>query len=398
MEKLPDLTMILPEDAEKNCFADAAVSAKTPETRKEIIQLQQRIGFRRFCINTEVDSIWTPNTGKKKKKGEERDSPQPNSLVPHPSKTMLSQEGCRVYSRLTFPLTDAIQLNRMSAGHVLAYDVIAVEPANEKLFHKVCTEAENVDVVTFNYNNTNNNNNNDRGTAPPYKIQPGIVKVAQERGIHFEINVSPGLRSSANCKQNLISYARKIVAATKGKNVLLSCGALKPSEVRGPYDLMNLGVLFGMNQSQAKDAVTKNFDAVLRHSLSRQSGGGVVTFARQIHCGEKTQRSLAGLRKLKAVIAGEAESERRKEEQQQQQQQHPEEQQQQHPEEQQQQHPEEQQPQLQQKQQQQDPQLPTPPTLSNSSSQKTIDKRKAADDDVIGNSVKKKACVAGTLS
>ena len=44
MEKLPDLTMILPEDAEKNCFVEAAISAKTPETRKDIIQLQQRIG------------------------------------------------------------------------------------------------------------------------------------------------------------------------------------------------------------------------------------------------------------------------------------------------------------------------------------------------------------------
>ena len=84
-----------------------------------------------------------------------------------------------------------------------------------------------------------------------------IIQVAQERGIHFEIAIGPGLRSATNAKQSLISYARKIITATKGKNVILSVGALKCGEVRGPYDLMNLGVMFGMNQSQAKDAVTK---------------------------------------------------------------------------------------------------------------------------------------------
>ena len=246
---------------------------------------------------------------------------------------------CLLYSRLTFPLTDPIQLNKMAAPEILAYDVIAVEPDNEKLLHKVCTESEHVDVITFNYL---------AGNAPAFKVQPGIVKVggflvlfseadfidsdtddndnsslstatlplvtttittktsslstatlplvtttktvyfrqqvAQERGIHFEIAVGPGLRASANAKQNLISYGRRIVAATKGKdrwmerrigdsciwlkkmhippwltgkNIILTNGAVKASEVRGPYDLMNLGVLFGMNQSQAKNAVTR---------------------------------------------------------------------------------------------------------------------------------------------
>ena len=48
-----------------------------------------------------------------------------------------------------------------------------------------------------------------------------------------------------------------LIAPFSGKKIVLSNGALRPSEVRGPFDLMNLGVLFGMNQSQAKDAVSK---------------------------------------------------------------------------------------------------------------------------------------------
>jgi len=298
MENLPNVVNL--SENWEGSMADMSISAKTLETRKEILSLERRVGFRRFCVNTEVDSVWTPSAGKKKKKkDDDRGSPQPSCPVPPPSKSLESLEevDCLLYSRLTFPLTDPIQLNKMAAPEILAYDVIAVEPDNEKLLHKVCTESEHVDVITFNYL---------AGNAPAFKVQPGIVKVAQERGIHFEIAVGPGLRATANAKQNLISYGRRIVAATKGKNIILTNGAVKASEVRGPYDLMNLGVLFGMNQSQAKDAVTRNFDAVLRHSLTRKNAGGVITFTKSSLISQKTKDQLAQLRQIKALISDEA--------------------------------------------------------------------------------------------
>jgi len=292
MEDLGDIF----SSSAKDSFVDSAVSARTQESKMEILRLEHQIGFRRFCLNTEVDTIWTPNTSKKnkKKKGEE-DSETPSCPVPPPTKPVVQLQDCKLFSRLTFPLTDPIQLNKMATPNITSYDIIAVEPKDEKLLHKVCTDSEHVDLVTFNF----------LSEPPRFKIQPSLIKVAQERGIHFEIAIGPGLRSATNAKQSLISYARKIVKATKGRNVILTVGALKTCEVRGPYDLMNLGVLFGMNQSQAKDAVTKNFDSMLRHSLSRKSGGGVVTFVREIDCGQKTKDQLKELKNIKAVIASE---------------------------------------------------------------------------------------------
>lgn len=292
MEELDDISSA----SAKAAFVDVSVSARTSESQNEIAKLEHQLGFRRFCLNTEIDSIWTPNPGKKKKKKGDDEAETPASPIPPPTKRHLNLEDSRAFTRLTFPLTDSIQLNKMATPTVLSYDILATEPADEKLFHKVCTESEHIDLITFNFL---------AGGAPAFKLQPGVVKVAQERGIHFEISIGPGLRTSTNAKQSLIAYARKIVRATKGKNVILSVGALKSSEVRGPYDIMNLGVLFGMNQSQARNAVTKNFDSLLRHSLSRKSGGGVVTLTREIDCSQTTKDQLAALRRIKDSIAAE---------------------------------------------------------------------------------------------
>lgn len=296
MDVLPDLHSL---DDSIDSYSDAALSAKTSDTRNTLIEMAARLGFKRACVETEVDNIWNPKSGGKKKKKEDLDNGNqpPSNPVPHPSSLGLPQpDGLRLFSRLTFPLTDPIQINKMASNNVLAYDIIAVEPEDERLFHKVCTESENIDLVTFKYSS---------GNTPSFKIQRSIVKVAIERGLHFEINIGPGLRTSTNARQHLISYGTKIVTATKGKNIILSSGAIKSSEMRGPYDLMNLGVLFGMKQDQAKDAVSKNFSALLRHSLTRQFAGGAVQFKREIHCGSKMRQQLVQLRKVKAFISKE---------------------------------------------------------------------------------------------
>merc|ERR1711915_349669 len=122
---------------------------------------------------------------RKRKEDLDSGSQPPSNPVPHPSSLGLPQpDGLRLFSRLTFPLTDPIQINKMASNNVLAYDIIAVEPEDERLFHKVCTESENIDLVTFKYSS---------GNTPSFKIQRSIVKVAIERGLHFEINIGPGL-------------------------------------------------------------------------------------------------------------------------------------------------------------------------------------------------------------
>ena len=49
----------------------------------------------------------------------------------------------------------------------------------------------------------------------------------------------------------------------------------------------------------------RNLDAILRHSLTRKSGGGVVTFAREANLSKNTKDKLAHLKKLKDAITSE---------------------------------------------------------------------------------------------
>ena len=43
-----------------------------------------------------------------------------------------------------------------------------------------------------------------------------------------------------------------LVRATQGHGIIISSGSRNAFELRGPYDVINLGVLFGMSEQQAK--------------------------------------------------------------------------------------------------------------------------------------------------
>jgi len=42
-------------------------------------------------------------------------------------------------------------------------------------------------------------------------------------------------------------------------------------ELRGPYDIVNLGTIMGMNQAMAKDCISTNCRAVVMHATTRRN-------------------------------------------------------------------------------------------------------------------------------
>ena len=52
--------------------------------------------------------------------------------------------------------------------------------------------------------------------------------------------VASSLAPAAATRRNLISNALNLVRVTKGRNLLISSGAFKALELRGPYDVANL--------------------------------------------------------------------------------------------------------------------------------------------------------------
>ncbi|GET04307.1 ribonuclease P protein subunit p30 [Rhizophagus clarus] len=120
-------------------------------------------------------------------------------------------------------------------------------------------ETLEVDIITL-----------EMGSRLPFYIKHGPVGLAIERGVYFEICYAPAIRDSASRRQ-LISNAQSLVRVTRGKNIIITSGSTKSNELRGPYDIVNLGTIMGMNQAMAKDCISTNCRAVVMHAKTRRN-------------------------------------------------------------------------------------------------------------------------------
>ncbi|KAG9304642.1 hypothetical protein G9A89_020206 [Geosiphon pyriformis] len=162
-------------------------------------------------------------------------------------------------TRLTIIIDDPSQNYNLTASNqtLSTYDLLAVQPMNEKLFQAACSTYE-IDIISL-----------DMGTRLPFFLKHSTVGSAIDRGIYFEICYASAIRDSTSRRQ-LISNAQNLFRVTRGKNIIISGGAQKAMELRGPYDIVNLGTIMGMNQAVAKDCISTNCRAVLYHAFTRR--------------------------------------------------------------------------------------------------------------------------------
>ncbi|KAJ3023108.1 Ribonuclease P protein subunit p30 [Thoreauomyces humboldtii] len=170
-----------------------------------------------------------------------------------------------------------------NSSFMAAYDLIAVQPTSEKMFQQACGTMD-VDIISL-----------DMGNRLPWYLKQPTVNVAVTRGIFFEITYAPAIRD-ASSRRHLISNAAQLVRITKGKNIIISSEAQKAMELRGPYDVINLGSIFSMSQDRAKNALDANCRAVLVHSATRK----------QVHRGIMAMEPSASLTETNKWKTGEA--------------------------------------------------------------------------------------------
>ncbi|XP_029465711.1 ribonuclease P protein subunit p30 isoform X3 [Rhinatrema bivittatum] len=132
----------------------------------------------------------------------------------------------KIVTRLTLIASDPSHCNvlRSTSPRSKLYDIVAVFPKTEKLFHAACTSLD-VDLI--------------------------CIHVTEKQPFFFRrppINV----------------------------NVIISSSAERPLELRGPYDVATLGLLFGLSEADAKAAVSSNCRAALLHGATRKTAFGVV--------------------------------------------------------------------------------------------------------------------------
>ncbi|KAG9345982.1 hypothetical protein JZ751_007797 [Albula glossodonta] len=115
----------------------------------------------------------------------------------------------------------------------------------------------------------------------PFFFKRPPVNGAIDRGVFFEISYVAAIKDST-MRRYTISNALSLMETCKGKNVIVSSGAETGLELRGPYDIANLGLLFGLSEGDAKAAVSANCRAVILHGETRKTALGIIHTMKKI--------------------------------------------------------------------------------------------------------------------
>lgn len=216
-------------------------------------------GYHTIAINQTIDESSLEESiseGKKKKKIERHD------IVPPPidAKIVKGCDKLKILNRLTISFTTQDIINRIiKSPNYRKYHIIAAQPESQQAFQFTCTNFE-ADIFTFN-----------PSTKPNYKMQRKLYYLLVERGVHFEIMYGPAIEDSTK-RKNIIATAHMYHSFGKSRNIIISSEITNSFLIRNPYDVINLGLLFGLSDGQAKDAIQNNGRNVYMHGMSRRLG------------------------------------------------------------------------------------------------------------------------------
>lgn len=226
---------------------------------KNKVQMLISLGYDVIALSTELRS----STKFGKTKGREACYPQPHPAVVLDAdvKEQLKRDQRKVslLTRITIELEnneDAIKVRTVIQQS--KFDIVAVRPKNDKMFLS-CKDLA-IDIICM----------NSAAEKLPFCPKANLVKMALERKVFFEFNYSPMIRDDL-IMQRTISNALRIAEPGKGRNVLLSSGALVPMELRGPRDVANMSMLLGVPQNRAIESVQKNARSVIVHAYHRMT-------------------------------------------------------------------------------------------------------------------------------
>ena len=125
----------------------------------------------------------------------------------------------------------------------------------------------------------------------PFHFKYKTFSIALSRGIRIELCYAAGVGNADGgiSRRNLISNATSLVRATRGKGIIISSEVRRALECRGPFDIVNLGVVWGLPQERGHEAVGREARAVVvQAEMKRRSFRGVVDV---VYGGEKPVRT-----------------------------------------------------------------------------------------------------------
>ncbi|KAM9424772.1 ribonuclease P protein subunit p30 isoform 2-T2 [Pholidichthys leucotaenia] len=175
----------------------------------------------------------------------------------------------RILNRLTVVTSDASHFRPNSAEY-RRFDLLAVQPTSEKLFHAACLVYD-IDIICIPVTEKH-----------PFFFKRAPVNGAVDRGVVFEVSYSAAIRDST-MRRYTITNAVCLMEVCRGKNVVVSSAAETFLDLRGPYDVTNLGLLFGLSDTDSKEAISSTCRSAVLHAETRKTANGVIyTFKRTV--------------------------------------------------------------------------------------------------------------------
>ncbi|XP_043671911.1 ribonuclease P protein subunit p30 [Vespula pensylvanica] len=243
-------------------YFDLCINASKDNTSNlsSILLRLYQMGFRTVAINQTIDdSIFDTDKKKKKKKSENNES---SVTVPNPldiADLVKEFEGkLRIFNRLTFIYSDHLKTHMLNhCSNLKKFHLYSVIPRTKTALQFACSQL-NTDLITIN------------ASCTGFKMNRKLYLQAVERDIHFEIQYADVLNPEQ--RKVAIHHSHLFYVYGKSRNVIISSGATNVTEIRNPYDVINLGALLGLNEVKAKAAILYQCKHLLLRAERRRYG------------------------------------------------------------------------------------------------------------------------------
>jgi len=240
-------------------FCDLNIVFTTIEDTKQTVLKAAQLGYRTIAVNLEVQD---ENNIKQKKK-KECDVPTPPSIVltPEDLKRYNLRQAPLILTRLTITYSDKASTLIYKSKTKNDFDILAYTPTSENAMQQLCQpSAQDPDIISL-----------DPNILVGRKARK-LIKGAIKKDVYFEICYSACLGDSSAGRRNTIHLAQNLHQVARSMNIIVTSRARHPSQLRAPYDVINLGRFLALTEAGAKEAVCGHAHNVVECGSVRRTG------------------------------------------------------------------------------------------------------------------------------
>lgn len=180
---------------------------------------------------------------------------------------------------MTIIYQDPVVVHAMNtSANLKRYHIVAGAPKTEAAMQHCCS--------TFGGDIVARCETESGGGYKMLHISHKYYQLALRRGLCFELKYAPAIVDS-NVRRDMLTIGYQYASQRKAKNVVISSGAEGKFQVRGPYDIANLGLIFGLSEEQSKSAISHTCRRALLKAESRRLGKTVM-FVRNVGAPDNT--------------------------------------------------------------------------------------------------------------